>query len=834
MTSPPFQRPHGQGGQQEGRGRAPAPSVAAGRSAVNDPLSRILARLEELGCRPKGRNGSWTALCPGHHDRRPSLSVTEAEDGLLLLRCHAGCATESILERLGLTWAALFPGSHGNGHRQERPQEQPQQADPLSWWAERCGVPLDWLRRLPLRRERGAVAFAWPGLEVIKLRSPDRKGYWLGDGPRPPLWPALPEKAPPVLVLTEGESDATVALYLLEAAGLQEKATAAGVTKGASTRPEPGLLRELAAKGVEALLLVPDADVAGESWARSWAEAGQAVGLSASTLDLVALGLVSPSLGETDLRDAYRRHRQRLTASLGEAANRFIRYKSGSLDESKSCGSFLSAAALVADPQSTTTWLWRGYIPVGGVTLLSAWAKDGKTTLVAHLLQALFSGQSHFLGQPLALPREAKVAILSEESRGKVADRLRALNLSSERLLVTFRHHAGHRSLRELVQEAVALGAALVVVDTVASWAAIEEENSASDVEAALRPCINICQQAGASLLLVHHLRKSGGGEGRGHRGSGHVVAVADVAVELVRPDGNAPHNRRILRATSRFDETPAELVAELRPEGYVALGTSQQVLRQELQRAILDALPGPGDEPIPFEAKEGDCLMARLRERGRWPRSTTHEVLARLVGEGAVERQGSGKRGDPFRYRLAGRESFHPDPQPYNGGNDSRPPAGPGGEAEADGSGPRGEGPSPDGPEDGGLTVPPDDGASEVPTTSSSGGAGPPPPIRLADYAHQLLDELYGLAWPRALREAAICAWREWGLKCPRCRSPDVGLVIEGPEAGRVVCLSCRRSFQQPLPWPPPTGPGGADGHDPRRCRRCRPSPTLSLEVEP
>ena len=35
--------------------------------------------------------GSYTACCPAHDDKTPSLSITEISDGVLI-HCHAGCA----------------------------------------------------------------------------------------------------------------------------------------------------------------------------------------------------------------------------------------------------------------------------------------------------------------------------------------------------------------------------------------------------------------------------------------------------------------------------------------------------------------------------------------------------------------------------------------------------------------------------------------------------------------------------------------------------------------------------------------------------------------------
>jgi len=48
--------------------------------------------------------------CPAHEDGSPSLSVKLAEDRILL-KCHAGCETDKILEALDLSWKDIFAGS---------------------------------------------------------------------------------------------------------------------------------------------------------------------------------------------------------------------------------------------------------------------------------------------------------------------------------------------------------------------------------------------------------------------------------------------------------------------------------------------------------------------------------------------------------------------------------------------------------------------------------------------------------------------------------------------------------------------------------------------------
>ncbi len=51
-----------------------------------------------LGGRRAG--GGWIARCPAHEDRKPSLSITEAKGGKVLVRCHAGCEQARVIAAL--------------------------------------------------------------------------------------------------------------------------------------------------------------------------------------------------------------------------------------------------------------------------------------------------------------------------------------------------------------------------------------------------------------------------------------------------------------------------------------------------------------------------------------------------------------------------------------------------------------------------------------------------------------------------------------------------------------------------------------------------------------
>ena len=48
-------------------------------------------------------NGKAQALCPAHPDKEASLTITQGNDGKTLLKCHAGCSSESVVLAAGLS-----------------------------------------------------------------------------------------------------------------------------------------------------------------------------------------------------------------------------------------------------------------------------------------------------------------------------------------------------------------------------------------------------------------------------------------------------------------------------------------------------------------------------------------------------------------------------------------------------------------------------------------------------------------------------------------------------------------------------------------------------------
>lgn len=70
-----------------------------------DALARVKERLP--GWKPAGKDGTYKACCPAHEDKSPSLSFTKTDKGVVL-KCHVGCTTETVVSRMGMTLPQLF------------------------------------------------------------------------------------------------------------------------------------------------------------------------------------------------------------------------------------------------------------------------------------------------------------------------------------------------------------------------------------------------------------------------------------------------------------------------------------------------------------------------------------------------------------------------------------------------------------------------------------------------------------------------------------------------------------------------------------------------------
>jgi hypothetical protein len=68
-------------------------------------IEKLTSRLDGVKCTGRDR---YTAKCPAHPDKSPSLTVAEKESHVIF-HCFAGCEPADVLAAVGLTFSDLYP-----------------------------------------------------------------------------------------------------------------------------------------------------------------------------------------------------------------------------------------------------------------------------------------------------------------------------------------------------------------------------------------------------------------------------------------------------------------------------------------------------------------------------------------------------------------------------------------------------------------------------------------------------------------------------------------------------------------------------------------------------
>jgi hypothetical protein len=259
--------------------------------SVDDVLSRF---------RDARRDGSgWAAKCPAHDDQRASVTISTGADGRVLLHCHAGCTLDAILDAVHLETRDLFPA--------KRSITTPTKTIVACYdYADENGAVL-----------YQAVRYDPKG---FRQRRADGAGGWIWNvnGTRRVLF-GLPElSGQKVVYVVEGEKD----VLALRAIGLVATTNAGGAGKWRGD-----YAAQLAAAGVQRVIVLPDNDPAGRQHAEAVARSCDAAGLQ---VKIIALPDLPPKGDVSDWLAAHTR--EKLTALLIEGARAAAGSEAGSVN----------------------------------------------------------------------------------------------------------------------------------------------------------------------------------------------------------------------------------------------------------------------------------------------------------------------------------------------------------------------------------------------------------------------------------------------------------------------------------------------------------------------
>lgn len=531
----------------------------------------------------KSQKGGWQAKCPAHDDKNPSLSISEGNDGRILLKCHAGCEAAAVAASLNLTLADLFVESkaNGNGKVVEATYDYRDEAGKLLFQAVRY-TP----KKFSQRRPDGAGGWVW-NLEGIR-----RVLYCL-----PELMAA--ELSMPVFI-PEGEKH----VDRLRSGGLIATTSAMGAGSEKNNynwRPEYSeLLRG------RPVVILPDNDDPGRKHAQAKARSLSGVASSVKMLTLEGLPEKGDVIDWLSLGGTIETLR-----AMAEAAPEWAPGADNDPQSKSSVDDVLSRIVSAQTILNTTypepRWAVKGLIPEG-VTFIAGPPKLGKSIFSLCIAVAVAEGGkalSHF-----DVEQGSVLYLALEDGPRRIQERLRKLTNGriSDKLEVVTEWPRTNQGGLEAIEAWIERhnDARLLIVDTlkmIRPLATGRDRNAYDADYEAIQPLTKLVSQR-VALVVVHHTRKAIAEDPLATvSGSYGLTGAADGVLVLSRRRNRSDASLSVIGR----DVEEQELALEFKPDMclWSVLGKAEEVKRSGERQEILDLLFQTGEPMSPSNIAE-------------------------------------------------------------------------------------------------------------------------------------------------------------------------------------------------------------------------------------
>lgn len=565
-------------------------------------IDEIAGRIE--GARRKtfgnGCDG-YTGRCPAHDDRNPSFAVWEGKDGWLHFKCQAGCNEKQILDALGMA-------------NEDRRIVKPKPGN--------TKITIEAVYQY--RDETGKVLFEAVRYNPkdFKQRRPNGKGGWiyqLGDTRRvlyrlPEVVKALETKQH--IYICEGEKDADAVATL----GLC--ATCNPMGAGSWQKEYSAVL-----SGVS-VTVIADKDKAGYSHAQKVRDSLGSVGCAVRVVEAKegkdAYDHISAGYGIEDFQEV---EESRLSNLKPEPTSK-------TRIAPRNEYAFTTIGELIEEPEEQIPYIVEGLLPRGGLSILGAKPKVGKSTLARYLAFCVARG-TPFLG--LVCEQGSVIYLALEEKRSELQRIFKGMGAEKDDPIHIHVGMAPYEALSALIPEIERIEPILIIVDTLFKFARVQDGNDYAKMSAALEPIIEMARTSGANILCTHHMGKADREGGDGLIGSTAIFGAPDTMLTM-RKSGD----KRVLSSIQRYGTDMPETVIALDLEtNHVTInGTLADVQKDESTKQIL-LLLDKGDELTEPEIK------AEIGGN----QSHIGKALRDLIKESKLVRRGTGRKGEPYRY---------------------------------------------------------------------------------------------------------------------------------------------------------------------------------------
>lgn len=223
----------------------------------------------------------------------------------------------------------------------------------------------------------------------------------------------------------------------------------------------------------------------------------------------------------------------------------------------------------VAQRHPPVAWLWPGWLPKGMMSLVAARPGAGKTHWVLDLVRVLQQGSAWPDGTPAE--QGETVWIEGEGISPEIMERSVALGIDPDRMWMIEASDGEILDLTatawrdEVIETTAAVKPRLIVVDSLSTISPNGQDRS-EQVTPLLVWLVGLARWSRASVVLVHHLRKSNGAQMEfpivrleDIRGSGQIVAQSRsiIAVNMMGYDLDAQRRVEVLKKTLSRGASP-------------------------------------------------------------------------------------------------------------------------------------------------------------------------------------------------------------------------------------------------------------------------------------
>src|SRR5450631_2914620 len=249
-----------------------------------------------------------------------------------------------------------------------------------------------------------------------------------------------------------------------------------------------------------------------------------------------------------------------------------------------------------------------GLLPPQGILFVGGEPKVGKSLLVANLALSLAAGSGR-AGFSIPAPRRVLICQFElpvPQFVSRLAVMRRAMGTAADLNLLVDTHATGHllcapQGLNHFLAAAKTAAAEVIVLDPLYSTHD-QDENGTRSMAALCQSLLRLRDAAKASLIVVHHVRKSITRYeiGSAFRGSSALHAVGDSYMLLTRPAPQLPTVE--LRFQFRYAAAQPPRLLELDPQTlwFSSAGQSSAtppVARKVEQADVTEALTGIGEQ---------------------------------------------------------------------------------------------------------------------------------------------------------------------------------------------------------------------------------------------